>query len=102
MKKATHYWELAAMGGDSNARHNLGCFECNAGNINKALKHFMIAVEFGNNGSLKTIQQMYSKGFATKDDYAKALNAYQAYLVEIKSDDRDKAAAFDDEYKYYE
>ena len=24
------------------------------------------------------------------------------YLSEIKSDDRDKAAAFDDEYKYYE
>ena len=44
---------------------------------------------------------MYSKGCATKDDYAKALQAYQAYLSEIKSDDRDKAAAFSDDFKYY-
>ena len=39
--------------------------------------------------------------YATRDDYEKALKDYQAYLVEIKSDDRDKAAAYDDEYKYY-
>ena len=38
---------------------------------------------------------------ATKDDYAKALRAYQANLVEIKSPQRDQAAAFNDAYKYY-
>ena len=27
--------------------------------------------------------------------------AYQAYLDEIRSDDRDKAAAFSEEFKYY-
>ena len=54
----------------------------------------MIAVGSGDNDSLKMIQQLYTTGHATKDDYAKALQAYQAYLDEIKSDDRDKAAAF--------
>ena len=102
MKKATHYHELAAIRGYVRSRHSLGIFEGNARNINKALKHFMIAAGDGSNESLKTILRMYRDGYATKDDYAKALNAYQAYLVEIKSDDRDKAAAFDDEYKYYE
>ena len=62
----------------------------------------MIAAGSGYNDSLKNIKQLYSNGYATKDDYAKALQAYQAYLKEIKSDDRDKAAAFNARYKYYE
>ena len=101
-KKAIHFWELAAMGGDAASRHNLGSAEGRAGNIDRAMKHFMIAAGSGDHDSLKTIKQMYKDGEATKDDYAKALEAYQTYLSEIKSDDRDKAAAFHDEYKYYE
>ena len=102
-RKATHYWELAAIGGDVRARHDLGVFECiNAGNINKALKHFMIAVGSGSNESLKKIKQLYLDGYATKDDYAKALKAYQTYQSEIKSVQRDKAAAYDQLFKYYE
>ena len=101
-KKAAHYWGLAAMGGDGSSRYNLGRAEFCVGNVNRALKHLTIAVRCGDNESLKQIKQLYSNGFATKNDYAKALRAYQAYLDEIKSDDRDKAAAFDDEYKYYE
>ena len=100
-KKATHYWELAAMGGVVKSRHNLGMFEGNAGNYGRAIKHFMIAVGGGYNDSLKMIQQMYRDGYATRDDYAKALQTYQAYLEEIKSIQRDNAAAFSDQYKYY-
>ena len=62
----------------------------------------MIAVEGGSNDSLKTIKQLYSKGYATKDDYAKALQAYRSYLSDIKSGQRDEAAAYSDNYKYYE
>ena len=99
--KAVYYWELAAIGGTVEARHNLGLSESNAGNFGRALKHYMINVEGGNNESLTAIKQMCMKGYATNDDYAKALQAYQAYLKEIKSDDRDKAAVFSDKYKYY-
>ena len=101
-KKATHYSELAAMGGDVHARHNLGCDDANVGNYDRALKHFMISVGGGDHDSLKKIKQLYTNGDATKEDYAKALKAYQAYLSEIKSGDRDKAAAFSDDNKYYE
>ena len=101
MKKAVHYWELAAMGGHVATRHNLGISEGLDGNIDRALKHFMIAAEFGDNDSLKQIKKMFKNGQATKDDYAKALRAYQTYLVEIKSPQRDEAAAYRDEYKYY-
>ena len=102
VRKATHYGELGAVGGDTTARHNLGIVESNVDNMNRALKHYMIAVGSGYNDSLKYIKQLYMRGHATRDDYAKALRAYQAYLEEIKSDQRDKAAAFSDEYKYYE
>ena len=102
MKKATHYYELAAMGGDVFARYNLGNEEERASNYGRALKHFMIAVGSGDNGSLQQIKELYLDGHATKDDYAKALKAYQAYLGEIKSDQRDKAAEYSDNYKYYE
>ena len=62
----------------------------------------MIAVGSGYHGSLEQIKQFFLNGDATRDDYANALQAYQAYLEEIKSDDRDKAAAFSDRFKYYE
>ena len=35
-KKAIYYWELAAMGGDIRARHNMGALEWNAGNHERA------------------------------------------------------------------
>ena len=100
-KKAVHYWELAAMGGHVDARHNLGALEGRAGNMDRALKHFMIAVSFGNNDSLESIKQMFMRGYATKDDYTKTLRAYQANLVEIKSAQRDEAAKFNESFKYY-
>ena len=100
-KMANHYHELAAMEGMVSARHNLGGKEYNAGNHDRALKHYMIAVRGGCTKSLKVIQRMYMDGLATKDQYANSLRSHQAYLNEIKSDQRDKAVAFDAQYKYY-
>ena len=40
-------------------------------------------------------------GHVAKDQYANALRYRQAYVNEIKSDQRDKAAVFKDSYKYY-
>ena len=101
-KKASHYYELAAMGGDAAARHNLGFTEARKGAMKRALKHALIATGSGHKKSLDIIQIMYKDGDVSKDDYTKALRAYQAYLSEIKSEQRDKAAAFDEVvFKYY-
>ena len=100
-EKATHYYELAAMGGINKARHNLGVFEERSGNMDRAIKHFMISVASGDAGSLKKIQQLYSNGHATKEDYSTSLRAYQEYLNEVKSVQRDEAAAYSEEYRYY-
>ena len=80
----------------------LGIFEVEAGNMNRALKHYMIAARDGNTNSIKIIKYFYKDGYATKADFEKALRLYQSYLDEIRSTQRDEAAASDDENKYYE
>ena len=100
-KKAKHYYKLAAMAGGDISRYNLGNNEQRAGNMNRALKHYIIAAGCGYNNSLKQIQELYTNGHATKDDYTKALRAYQAYLAEVKSAHRDKAAAASANCRYY-
>ena len=135
-KKSVYHYELAAMRGSGLARQNLGVIEAQEGNPDRALNHWMIAVRDGDSQSLENIKRMYGYGYATKDDYEKALHSYQAYvdggssslvsikrlyetdratkdvydkalqyylayLDEIKSDQRDEAAAADG-VKYYE
>ena len=98
-KKAIHYWELAAMSGSSIARYNLGVSEkITKNNTSKALKHFIIAAQNGYYDALERIKTMYSDKEATVGDYANALESYQTYLDEIKSDQRDEAAAYKGRY----
>ena len=92
-EKGKRYNELAAIGGDVYARHNLGNNEYNARNMERALKHYMIAASFGYPESLKMIRELHSNGHAMKEDYTQALLAYQAHVSKIKSAQRDKAAA---------
>ena len=99
--KANNYYKLAAIGGHMGSRHNLGNAEAYAYNMDRALKHWMIAIVGGEKESLSSIQVMFKHGRLTKDNYAKALVARQAYLDEVKSPQRDEAAAFDERYKYY-
>jgi len=100
--KALYFYELGAMKGCAYSRYNLGDNELRKGNMNRALKHYMIAVRSGHVNSLEAIKKSYSKGHATKEEYTKALRAYQEYLGEIKSPQRDEAAVFSNElYRYY-
>ena len=100
-KKAKYYYELAAVEGFVTGRTNLGIAEGRSGSMDRAVKHFMIAVRGGSDVALDLIKQLSSVGCARKDDYANALRAYQKYLDEVKSDQRDQAAAFGVECKYY-
>jgi len=101
MKKSQHYYELAAIGGDAMARYNLGVMENNVNNLDRALKHHMIAVRGGYTKSLKKIKRFYSEGHASKEDYTTSLRSYQEYLDEIKSPQRDTVAATYDDCRYY-
>ena len=88
-KKAKHYYELAAMNGNVLARHNLGCMEGEAGNITRAMKHFILSARAGDKESLDNVKEGYMDDIVTKDEYANALRAYQKIQDETKSDDRD-------------
>ena len=100
-KKAIHYYELSAMKGHSIARHNLGYLDEESGNVDRAVKHYMIAASSGLHGSLNNIRYLFKDGHATKEEYLQALQSHQAYLNEVKSSQRDEAAAYDDDLKYY-
>ena len=90
-KKAKYYYELAAINGSVEARHNLGCLEGNSGNINRAKKHYILAARAGHKQSLDMVKEGFMRGIVTKDEYANTLRAYQQQRDEMKSDDRDKA-----------
>ena len=90
-KKAIYHTEEAAIGGHPEARHNLGCKEGNKRRFDRAKKHFIIAANLGDHGSLKMLKKLYSDGHASKEDYAGALRAYQVAVDATKSAEREKA-----------
>jgi len=90
-EKATYHLKLAAMGGHEYARYKLGMIEYHLGNMDRAMKHFMIAARCGYEDSLKKVGKGYKHGLVTKDDYAKTLRAYQNISNDMKSEQRTKA-----------
>ena len=76
------------------ARHNLGYFEAQAGNVDRAMKHFMISAGAGYDESLKVIREGFLYGHAAKDEFERALRAHKEAKDEMKSDQREAAAKF--------
>ena len=85
-EKAKHYLELAAMNGCLHARYNLGVIEGQAGNNQRAYKHYLIAAGAGFKLSLDIVKSGFRSGIITKDEYANTLRAYQKSQDDIKSD----------------
>ena len=98
-EKAVHYFELAAVGGHERSRHILGMMEVDNGNVDRSMKHFIIAASSGHDESLKKVGEGYKDRYVSKDDYAKTLRAYQVSLDEMKSERRMKATKISDQIK---
>jgi hypothetical protein len=94
MKKVIYHLEQAAIGGHPIARYNLGCFEKNDGRIERAVKHFVIAANVGDDDSLKRLRECYVMGYVQKEDFAAALRAHQAAVDATKSPQRERAAEY--------
>eukprot|EP00956_Cyclotella_meneghiniana_P008595 scaffold11682_cov36-Cyclotella_meneghiniana.AAC.1 len=90
-KKAVHHWQIAAMMGHVNARHNLGYAELLNKNYHRAMKHFMIAAKCGYEDSLHNIKEGFRKGLVSKEDFEKTLRDHQASRDETRSEQRDRA-----------
>jgi hypothetical protein len=93
-KKSVYHLEEAAIGGNPDARHNLGWEEWNNGRTKRAMKHFIIAASNGYEdsvGMLKT--KFYPGGHISKEDFAATLRAYQTAVDATKSPQREAAEA---------
>jgi hypothetical protein len=92
-RKAKYHRQRAAMAGNVKARCKLGSGEPKVGNRDRAYKHWMISANVGFDLAMAAVQEGYKLGSVTKDDYAKTTRAYVNSIVEMQSDDRDRAAA---------
>lgn len=64
--KFIHHLEEAAIGGQPSARYNLGCHENNNGNIERAVKLWVIAVTQGHDAAIKALIKTFKKGLLEK------------------------------------
>ena len=94
MARALEHYEFAAKQGHVAARHNLGIYEFDSGNSGLACKHWRISAKLGDADSLNNIKGLYTKGLASKSDYADSLRGYHDAVEEMNSPERDEAKAY--------
>ena len=95
-KRELHHTEQAAIGGHPMARYNLGCFEGQRGQHDRATKHWIVAAKLGFDKSLECVMDRYKAGLIgliSKEDLASALRGHQAAIDATKSLQRDEAEA---------
>ena len=95
-KKEVHHLEEAAIRGHPKARYNLGCHESDNGNIERAVKHWIIAAAQGHDFSIKKLMDVFREedGMVSKDDLAAALRAHQAAVDSAKCPQREAAEEY--------
>jgi hypothetical protein len=97
MEKAGYHWEKAAIGGHPWARHVLALAEAATGNMERAVKHFIIAANLGKEDSMKELWGHYAKGDMTKEDLEATLRSHKAAIDEMKSSQREEAERWEEE-----
>ena len=90
-KKKLYHLEQAAIGGHPLARNNLGVNEFENDNIERAVKHFIIAASLGYAEAINYLMAWYQEGHVEKEDFDAALRAHQAAVDATKSEQREEA-----------
>ena len=93
-EKVVYHWQKAAIGGHHIARYNLAVIEGEHGNIERSVKHLIIAAKIGEEDSMKLLWTHYSLGNITKEELDATLRTHQAAIDETKSEQRDAGEAF--------
>ncbi|EJK46526.1 hypothetical protein THAOC_34802 [Thalassiosira oceanica] len=89
--RGIRHWKEAVMKGHVSSRHMLGINECNEGNYELAVQHWMMSAKMGDEKSLNAIKKRFVEGGATKAQYAEALRGYGTAVEEMKSHQREEA-----------
>uniref|UniRef100_A0A7S2LHC7 RING-type domain-containing protein n=1 Tax=Skeletonema marinoi TaxID=267567 RepID=A0A7S2LHC7_9STRA len=93
MKMGLHYYEEAAIAGHPRARYSRACYEMVDGRIDRAVKHWIIAANLGDDDSIQTLKGCYARGEVSKEEFAAALRAHYAAVDATKSPQREAAEA---------
>ena len=92
--KYIHHLEEAVIAGHPQARFNLGVHENCNGNVDRAVKHWIIAAAQGEDRSMKALMEVFRQGVVAKDDLDSALRAQKSALDGTKSPQRVEAEEF--------
>ena len=90
-KKEWYHLEEAAIRGHAYARHNLGCHEERNGEMGRAVKHWIINANLGDDWSIQTLKNCYKDGLVSKEEFAAALRGHHAAVKAMKSPQREAA-----------
>ena len=99
-EKAVYHYEIAAIGGHPDARHNLARIEDDNGNVERAVKHLIIAANLGDEELMKELWNKFKDGNITKEELDATLSTHQAALDAMKSEQREEADAFLRKHNY--
>ena len=88
-RKEIFHLEEAAIRGHVIARFNLGGYEYENKNLDRAVKHWIIAANHGDDQSMKLLRDLYADGFVKKEDLEAAFRAHRAAVLAMKSPERD-------------
>ena len=89
--KYIHHLEEAVIGGHPYARYNLGVHENNNGNVERAVKHWIISATQGLDDAIKVLMKAFKQGFVEKDLLASTLRAHKAAVDATNSPQREAA-----------
>ena len=89
-----YHFEKAAIAGHPHARHYLAIIEGINGNIERSVKHYMIAAKLGEDRSMKALWKQYSAGNINKEELESTLRAHKAAIDATKSAQRDAGEAY--------
>jgi len=90
-KLENYHLEEAAIRGHPEARYNLGFNEGKIGNIERAVKHYIITASHGENDAVTVLKKGYRVGQISREDFAATLRAHQAAIDAAKSTQREAA-----------
>ena len=89
LKKAKFHYDAAAMLGHEVARKNLGCFEKTLGNMELAIKHWIVSASAGHYQAMGHLKTCFEKGCFSGESIDSTMTAYNNSCAEMRSKARD-------------
>ena len=96
-ERAALFERVGALRGNITARHNIGCSEYDSGNHEIGIRHWKIAAEAGDQGSLDALKRIYNadgkmpgKEFISKEEMNTVYRSGHDAQMEVKTDEREK------------